>query len=547
MMILQLVINNYAIIERLEIDFSSGLNIITGETGAGKSILIGALEAVLGGKAGSESVKTGAAQATIEALFDLEGIDRRRLEALGLEPGEELTIKRKIHPSGKSHCWVNGSPVTRAVLNKLGLLLMDIHGQHVHQQLLYPENHVDFLDEAGGLLSLRQEYFREYKNWLGTAQKLQKEKEFQESDRQRRELMEYRLEEINLVNPLEGEFAGLKQEQERLDSSREIQENCREANDLLSNCDTSVSHLLSLVIDRINRAAAKDSQLEPAVDKLEEMSGVLDEVSFQLERRLSGLQTAPERLREIEERLAELSGLAYKIKCEVEELPRIKEKLELEAVLSRDQVIQKLCRREAEQKEKLEKLAEKLSGNRKRSAARIQEEIERELAEIGMPRARFRVVFGENRSLSPTGIDRVEFYFSANPGEAPKKLIKIASGGELSRIMLALKSIQADRKGGRSVVFDEVDAGIGGQTALEVGKRLKLIAGNQQVICITHLHHIARFADNHLVVRKRVSEGRTEVLLKPTDRDGQIEELARMLAGGNIDDKVMEHASSLLA
>lgn len=553
-MLRELQIRDFALIEDLELSFYSGFSVLSGETGAGKSIIIDALSLLLGARASTEVIRTGAERALISGSFTPTPAASALLDEWGLSE-EELIITREINSSGRSRCWINGRLAAVNQLSALGACLVDIVGQHDSQSLLKPENHVQLLDSYGGSAHLQLlERADELANrWLALRAE-QRRLQSDERERIRRlDLLAYQIEEITAADLQIGEDEQLEQERSRLANLDRIRQAVQYAVTMLGeSCGDGepVLSLLSLVEAELDRAAALDAPLEPLSQRYAELVINLQELYRDLRDHLENLPADPGRLNEVEERLELLDRLKRKYGNTVEEIIGYRERVEAElAALQQAEVraagLDEECQRLAQQ---WLGLAEQLSRSRLDLAQRLEEQIGVELSDLAMDGTRFRVQFLPQPGDHPVlgGRERVEFMLAANAGEELKPLAKVASGGELSRVLLALKAILARAEQIPTVVFDEVDAGIGGRTAVKLGEKLRALGEVRQVLCVTHLPVVASFGTHHYSVQKFTQEGRTAVraaLLAPEER---VLELTRML-GGSADEQVAsEHARELL-
>ncbi len=581
-MLQQLLIKNIAIIDELEISLYPGLNIITGETGAGKSIVISALDLVLGGRASAESVRAGEDKARVEAQFDLKRLDSVKavLSEYGLENDTDgqLILRRQIAQAGKSSGYVNGSLVPLWELEKVGERLVDIHGQHQHQLLLNPATHLDFLDALGGLLPQCQELSQIYSQWQARRDELQRLTQENEAKKQRRQLLEFQLQEIDQANLRENEEGELRAERQILLNAGRLTEYGQFIYQNLYEAEGAVLDVLAQVQEKLKSLAGIDPSLAPHVEVAESVNCQLQDLAMEVNRYLGKVEHNPDRLQATEERLAEIEKLERKYGKPLGSVSAFRDQaaLELQSIGQTDERIEQISQEQQVLTGQLNQLALELSARRKDTSQRLEGLMSAELNQLGMPKAQFlcslspvcsspihrghdspmnrgTTILGRGQGEedgvytgNSQGIDQVEFLFSANPGEPPRPLAKIASGGELSRIMLALKTLLAEGDQVATLVFDEVDTGIGGTLAAVVGRKLRALAASRQVICITHLPEIAALADHHYSVAKGVADGRTQIQWKKLDKTERIEELARMLAGEEITDTARQHAREMM-
>ncbi len=551
-MLITLRVTNFAIISELEINFESGLNIISGETGAGKSILVGAVNLLLGGRASPELIRTGFEEARVEGLFDVSRVSsvKKILESHGFESGNDLLINRTISRTGRNRVFINGKLATVSLVQQITSGLVDISSQHEHQRLLNPETHLAVLDNFGELseqLSIYEEEFFRYEALRKKLETLEKEAKNRE---EQLEFIRYQIREIKKLKLRPGEEEELEKERNLLRHAEHLYSASKESYDLLYGEAGSVLDKLDSIGKNLEELSGIDSETKDFLEILNQCQVNLSELAYSLRDYRNNITFNPGRLSEIESRLHQIQKITKKYggssEKTLERLRDLEEKLELlentsffiEETRSK---MEKVC-------ERLSEKAQNLSDSRKKIAKRFASEVEQNLKELGMPDARFSVHFDKllDRQFTRSGMDVVEFFFSANPGEELKPLAKIASGGELSRIMLALKVLLSDSQSREILIFDEVDTGIGGKTASLVGRMLREISRNQQVICITHLPQIACFGDIHFSVYKELRNKRTETFIKSLD-DGEREiEIARMLGGLEISEKSLAHARELL-
>lgn len=549
-MLLRLRAENFAIIDELEMEFSPGFSVLSGETGAGKSILIDALTFALGAKAGGEQIRTGAEFAEVQAVFSPE---RNRslemfLEEQGLAPGEEIIIRRQLNSAGKSRGWLNARPASLSMLHQLGGKLVDIYGQHDYQTLLEPEHHLHFLDDYAGLWSRFAKYPGLFQQYQELAAEFARMKMSDQERREKEELLRFRISELERAHLVPGEEPELEAERERLKHSELLRQASETGHLELYSQDNAMAGRMSRIQKEMEKAGEFDPELLRLARVLADARAAVEEVGRELGAYLQRLNADPARLEEIENRLAELRRLKRKYQAELPELVALlkasrKELDELAHFESRTAELEKkliAC------KEQTLELARGLSKERKSQAKLLERKVEQLLKELGMAKSRFEVRFAELPEPTALGIDSLEFFLSPNPGEELKPLAKIASGGELSRIMLALRGILARKASAPVLIFDEIDAGIGGAVAEAVGRKLKELAGQNQVLCVTHLAQIAKFADHHFQVLKRTEKGRSVTRVKALGREERVEELARMLAGVKITDKARAVAREML-
>lgn len=567
-MLQEVYVKNLALIEEIKLEFDPSFNVMTGETGAGKSIIIDALSLALGGRFSSEMIRTGAESTLVEVGF----LTKNRpdlatyLEELGVSPEADntLVIQREVGTSGKNRCRVNGQLVTVLALTKIGEFLLDIHGQHEHQTLLYPEKQLELLDCYCGTpcLNLRKVFHKLHKEW----QLLDKEyRDLQQNEfdlARKVELLQFQIEDITQAKLIIGEDEDLLKERALLGSAEKLYEAATQSYQALydNSSGQAAVELLVNAEKALEQAAAIDPKLEPVLNALREAACQTEEVAREIRGYQEQVQFDPERLNIIEERLDEISHLKRKYGTSVGEILLYAERCsqELDGISNREERSQQLEAELQNLKVKLGELAGELSEVRRAGADKLEAAIVDQLKDLNMGNTQFKInltqieaedglpLAGKTVAADEDGADKIEFMVAPNPGESLKPMIKIASGGELSRIMLALKSILAELDETPTMVFDEIDVGIGGRTAQAVAEKLLLIGQSRQVICVTHLPQIASLAQRHFYIEKRVIGARTSVSVHEMTMDERIEELARMLGGAQVTDTTRQHAREML-
>jgi len=557
-MLKNLLVTNFAIIRSLEVVFPQGFNIVSGETGAGKSILVGAVNLILGSRASQEMVRTGSTEAAIEATFALpdKASSKARLAELELEPGVQLQVRRSISRSGRNRIFINDQQVTLQQLQQLTRGLLSVSGQHEHQQLMDPETHLATLDNFGNLGSLVSEVGRCFQDWAATRDRLVQLERLTQEHAAQVEWMRFQLQELEAAKLVPGEDGLLEQERKLLKHAGTLLEAAHSAHQILYGSRGAILEQVAGAARHLTTLKQIDSTQESLLGQLEQARIHLEELAHAVQQYAHGVSFEPERLAAVEERLGLLQRLGKKYGASVAAMLEKRDELhqqlaQLEAGDYQQTRLEKDL--EALRKDYLQKAGD-LSRKRREAAVRLTASVEETLALLDMPKARFATRFldrdtapgGADPPFSPSGIDRVEFVLSANPGEDLKPLARIASGGELSRILLALKGILSHQDDAETLIFDEVDAGIGGRTAELVGLQLKRLAKHQQVICITHLPQIACYGDHHFKVAKESGGNTTQTTIQLLDRDERVEELSRMLGGITISDKTRDHAREML-
>lgn len=552
-MLRELRIQNFAIIDDLRIAFGPGLNVITGETGSGKSMIMGALTLLAGGRADSDVVRQDCEAASIEALFD-HPEPGAALDAFGLGPEDELLIRRQIPHAGKGRVHLNGSPATVTLLADLGARLVHLYGQHDQALLLHPETHLEFLDAFAALTPRRERMAAAYGALAAARAALRQLEEQRAQQHERRDLLAFQVDELASAAVEPGEEDRLRQERERLRHAERLQQVCTAAEAALYSEEGAAITTLARLGAQLREAASIDPAFAEPIELMSTAQAQLEEVALQLRRHAHHLHADPDRLAAIDDRLALLSRLSRKYRVPADDVPALldglrrelakAETIDAESTTAAAHVVERQAAALAE--------AAALSQARARAARVLEQQMDDELATLGMNGAAFRVhsttpAEGERAAqLSATGVDRVDFLLAANPGEPSKPLARIASGGELSRIMLALKALTARMTETPILVFDEVDAGIGGAVADAVARRLFALSRTRQLLCITHLPQIAAYADHHFAVEKRQVAGRTVAEAHPLDDAERVRELTRMLGGAVAPSEAERYAQRLL-
>jgi DNA repair protein RecN (Recombination protein N) len=561
-MLVQLTISNFAIISRLDISFKPGLNILSGETGAGKSIIINAVNLILGGRASADLIRSGSNEARVEALFSLpeHPFFSELLSDLGLTFQGELLIRRTLSREGRNKIMINDSMVTLQTLSKIGATLISISGQHEHQLLLRPDNHLYLLDDFGGLTPERLELNDAFRQYQSLEEALQRLERGIKEDEERQELTRFQMKEIETAHIKEGEDTFLEEERKRLRHAEELRESVGESYERLYEKGDSVLSDLSHCIKRMEKGAEVDRRLSGIRDALVKAKVELEETALELRDLRKTITADPARLEEVEERLQLLNRLKRKYGPSLEDVSRLRDKLS-HRVDNLDQKKAELEKTRGTLKDKERDIMEKathLSKKRKRVAQTLEKSVKSEMGLLDMGGTRFEVRFytqgavGEKDpesamgAINADGQDKVEFMLSPNVGEELRPLSRIASGGELSRIMLAMKTILARTASVETLVFDEVDSGIGGATAEVVGDKLQSLAAYHQILCITHLPQIASKGRTHFLVQKRVKDKRTQTIISELDARARVKEIARLLAGKVVSPEALAHAKEMM-
>jgi DNA repair protein RecN (Recombination protein N) len=563
-MLKELFIRNFAIIDDLQIRFSNGLTILSGETGAGKSIILNAVNLLLGSRAAADLVRSGAESAELEAFFEITGSGRVAdlMAEQGYNPSEGLLVKRIISRNDTNRVYINGRIATIQLLNAITRNLASISGQHAHQLLLREEQHLLILDQFGGLGGLRDEVGACFQKMLPLLKELKELNAIKERQAEHLELLEFQKKEITVASPRPGEDQDLEQERVRLKNAEELYQTVYNSIESLYSAPGSVLEKLVAVKKDLNKISQIDGQLTTKTASLSETAYQIEDLTEQLRSYLNSIQTDDKQLEAVEERLDCLNKLKRKyggsIETVFEKLKSIEQDLSgveniAEKIKATETQIRKLHTR-------LKTLALTLSDKRKETAQDFAQKVIGQLATLKMLKTDFSVLLqtipadektdvhlaAENHMITEAGIDRATFLIAPNVGETLKPLAGIASGGELSRVVLALKALLAKTDAVETVVFDEVDAGIGGSVAEVVGKKLADLADHHQVICITHLPQIAKFAKQHYRISKQVAEGRTRASINRLNDEDRYKEIARMLGGEKITQTTLEHAREML-
>lgn len=563
-MLRSLYIRDYAIIEQLEVTFDGGLNIITGETGAGKSILIGALSMILGERASTEVVRSGAKKAIIEGQFD--EVESPGLIALldenGLERSETLILRREISAQ-QSRAFINDSPATVQLLRDVASYLIDLHGQHEHQSLLRPETHIGLLDDFGGLEAFVQSYRNRY---LAVEDLVRQRKALIARERElarQKELYEFQIEEIDRVGPQEGEEDALEAEFRILENAERLYQTTAHLFSMLYESDDAVNDRLVVARNELQDLARIDKAFEESLGEISSAQIMISEIAKFLQDYNARIEFNPERLEEIRERMGAIELLKRKYGGSLEAVLAYRKEIgdTYDLAVDFEGAIARLNEQIDEAMTVLTAEAAKLSEKRKEVARRIEQAIVKELAHVGIPHARFEVRFnvqenpdgwikpedGSARLAAfPNGMDLVEFYISTNVGEEPRPLSRVASGGEVSRIMLSLKTILAKNERLPILVFDEIDTGISGAIARKVGESMRDLARFHQIIAITHLPQIAALGDVHFVVSKLVTDGRTKTIIRRLEDAERAAHIASLISGSGVTEAALESARELM-
>ena len=553
-MLQTLALRDFVIVDQIELDFASGFTVLTGETGAGKSILLDALGLVLGERADSSQIREGSHRAEISALFkvDAEQIHHfsQWLDEQGFpveDDGQSLLLKRTVESNGRSRAFVNGSVATLAQLREAGDQLVDIHGQHAHQLLLKGGAQRELLDRHAGLLLLSAEVAQIFKALQDSRRRLQQAENAGQDIERERERLEWQLEELSELSPQDGEWASIQSEHSRLANGAKIISGCQEALEVLSDADNSIESSLSKICGTISGLAEHDPALGSINEALDSAHIQLDEAIHSLNRYLQKVDLDPARLAEVEERMQALHNAARKYRTEVEELPKIlQDTSERLDALTASQNIDALREKVKQEETSYLKLAKQLSQKRGLAATDLGKLVTEAMQNLSMAGGRLEIALIPLDESGSYGLEQIEFFVAGHAGSTPRSLAKVASGGELARISLAISVITSKASFTPTLIFDEVDAGIGGAVAETVGKLLNQLGQSHQILCVTHLPQVAAQGNHHLKVSKSQSIDKTISRVLALGRAERVEEVARMLGGATITDTTRRHARELL-
>ena len=552
-MLSELSITNFAIIESLSISFEKGLTVLTGETGAGKSIIIDAIHLLVGGRGSSDFVRHGEDRAEIEGLFLLENASTvyDKAQELGIKIEDDMVVlRREITKSGKSVCRINGKLVTIAILREMGGSLVDIHGQHEHQELMDETKHLSLLDQFGSkqITKSLSEYEQIYAKYEQAIRKLKSLNDNEQQMAQRVDLYQFQLNEIVQAQLQLDEDEKLMDEKKQLSNFERIFESVQTSYNALKDEQKGLDWI-SLVMGEMETAAELNPEYKDMAEAVSNSYYMLEEVAGSLRSQLDNLEYDPQRINEIEARLNEINGLKRKYGQTISGILEYGAKIEeeLETLLNKETHIDQLKKEISSLKKDLIIEGNELTSLRKKLAGDLTDAIHNELKQLYMQKTVFEVKINSGETfISKSGMDEIEFYLSTNPGEPLKPLSKIASGGELSRIMLALKSIFSKHREITSIIFDEVDTGVSGRVAQAIAEKIHKVSTDSQVLCISHLPQVAAMADTHLYIEKETQDGRTKTKVKDLDHEGKIKEIGRMISGVEITDITKKHAQELL-
>ena len=550
-MLNQLSIKNVAVIDSLSVEFNGGVSVLTGETGAGKSIIIDSINMILGDRANKELVRYGTDKAVVQAVFDAPQEVCKILEDNDIDVDDrQIIITRQLTSEGKSTARINGMVVTLNVLREIADGLINIHGQHDNQALLTPAKHIAFLDAYAE----NDEYISQYKAILAKKREIEKKIKSLEMDEQEKmqkiDLLEYQINEIKKASLVKGEYEELKEQREIYANAEQITTSVNEAYQNIYGGDEIQSAYdgISIAVESLSKISDLNPQLSALYESLSSIMYSLKDTAHEIKEFGDGVEFDEQTLNDIEERLDMISRLKRKYGGSIEAILEYLEKAEneLSDIKLSDEKTNELKIELDKVTGELVKQGRVLTDRRKQSAKTLEEGIEKALHELNMEKSKFNVNIETSDSFYENGMDKVEFLISTNPGEPLKPLVKIASGGELSRVMLAIKSILADSDGVDTLIFDEIDTGVSGRAALSIAKKLSVIGKNKQVICITHLPQLTAAADNHYLIRKDTDGEMASTTLEELDDNGREIELARIIDGGEVSELALSHAKEML-
>lgn len=540
-------VRDFVIVDQATIDFDTGFTVFSGETGAGKSILIDALSLVLGARGDAKAIREGCTRTEVSAHFDCEQDIQRWLSERDFDVSDELILRRLIDLQGRNRSYINGSAATLTQLRELGELLVDIHGQHAHQSLMNPQSQYDLLDSQGGHLPLARQVAQSWQQLSQARKAVEQASQSAEQGKREQERLEWQINELSSLNLRAGEWDQLQQEHTRLSHAQALIDGSALALTALDGEETSVQQLLGKASHEMSALLRHDPGLQAIVDALESAQIAVTEAASDLNSYLSDMELDPERLAQAEERVSAIFSAARKLKVEPEELPslldswqeqlaQLQQSFDLEALQAKAQHAQK----------QYQELSGKLSAARRKTSVQLGKQVSQAMQSMAMQGGRFEVAL---TACEPQvhGVEHVEFLVAGHEGVTPRPLAKVASGGELARISLALSVIASQAARVPTFIFDEVDTGVGGAVAEVVGRLLQELGARHQVLCVTHLPQVAACGNHHLKVEKTTEQGQTFSSIRPLTQDERVDEIARMLGGLKITQTTREHAREMLA
>lgn len=552
-MLTQLCIQDFTLVDKLEMDFSAGMTVITGETGAGKSILLDALGLALGDKTEADRVRQGATRADISATFDT----RRIIQAqewlvqhdLQQADSQECILRRLVNNEGKSKSYINGQPVTLQQLRELGDMLIDIHSQHEHQSLLHKDTHLRLLDEFGQHTELAKQVRTTFLHWHELHERFVRLRDNSTEMNARVQLLRYQIDELETLGIQDDEIDRLENEQKLLASAEERLATCQQLVGLCSDDRQGLSSHIYRALNLLRQVQHKSKHMQSAEDLLQNAQIQIDEAQQEIQQDMDKFELDPERLQWIEQRLSHAYDLARKHRVKAQELPALflQFSQELNELDGGDGKLDELQQQVDHAEKNFMQLAEKLSAQRQKTAKKLASQVNDQLKSLAMTSANFTVQIERASKASSKGLDDIEFLISTNPGQPAKSLAKVASGGELSRISLAIQVVTAQTSAIPTLVFDEVDVGIGGATGDVVGKLLRQLGEKGQVLCVTHLAQVASKGHQHLQVQKSIKANKAQSTLVALTGEDRIQEIARMMGGEKLTESSIAHAKELLS
>jgi DNA repair protein RecN (Recombination protein N) len=564
-MLKALLVKDYALIESINIEFGKGLNIITGETGAGKSILIDAMGLLLGERASTEVIRKGASKSYVEGIFDIT--NNKKIDALleenEIEPLPELILRREISTKGSNRCFINDTPVSLSIIKNVGNLMVDLHGQHEHQSLLRKETHIDFLDEFGNYRDLTENYKKLYSELQNLLRELKILTEKESSLREKKDFYSFQIKEIDSVSPAEDEEEKLIEELRILENSEKLASTTSSVYSLIYEDENSVYDSITKIKNELEELTAIDKSFGESFGECENAIALINDIAEFVRNYKSKIDVDPAEVNRKRDRLGTINLVKKKYGGTVKAVLEYRNKIGAEFDLAENfsEKISSFEKQIGYLREQCGKTADNISKKRNQASSSINKEVKEVLADLGIPDSKFDVKITQNKSASgeeyitvkgnkysytSKGIDEVEFYISTNVGEDLKPLAKVASGGEVSRIMLALKTILAKNDKFPLLIFDEIDTGVSGRIAQKVGKALKSLANFYQVISITHLPQIAGLADHHFIVEKNTNDGRVVSSIKQLNEKERVREVAKLMSGENVTEASLEGARELI-
>jgi DNA repair protein RecN (Recombination protein N) len=559
-----------ALIKELNIEFEEGLNVLTGETGAGKSIIIEAIDLILGGYAASDLIRDGEDSLMVEGLFLLTPQEKELINNLNsdIEIVDEegaLLIRREVNKKGRNKCWVNQRLINLSILQEIGAFLVDLHGQHNHQSLLDPSKHIDLMDNLGGdkIIKYRKELFDNYRRWREKSKKLFQLLKDKEENLKKIDFLKFQLEEIDKTSLVKGEDKALEEEEMVLKNAEKIIETMEKANFILYEGgleQSSVRDSLNEVSADLGEIASLDRRIEKIRENLKEAGYQFEDIVNEIVKYKDEIDLDSQRLKEIEGRLNLINSLKSKYGSTIEEILEYRQKIyqELEAIDCSEDKLEKLKEEVNSLEDLISTISHNLNVNRRKIAEDLEEMVVRELEDLNMKKCQFKVsidsyeddngieIEGKKYKIGPKGIDDIEFMISPNVGERLRPLARIVSGGEVSRIMLALKSILSEVDQVPTLIFDEIDSGVGARLGEVIAQKLKALSKKRQVICVTHLPQIACRAGRHFYIEKYILNNQTEIGLKKMESEERVKEIARMLDGSQMSEITIRHAQKML-